>query len=350
MGPSGDVPMIPEARPVEVARAEEPVSPDRLLQLCNGFQASALLAAGATHQLFTHIENGARTAEQIAERAGIALRGAQAVLDGLAGLGVIKRESGRYTNAEDTSRFLVEGKPSSITDLARLSLHTMPDFTQLADVARTGRQLGATHESPDNPFWPELVPSLASLAYPVAKEIATTVGVAGAKRPSILDIGGGSGIYTLVCLGENEEAIGTQIDWPSVNQVARRFAARFGVADRFRTVDGDYHTTCFGQEAHDVAIYAHVAHLESPRKNAAIFKRVRRALKPGGTLVISDFILDEDRQGKPFAGIFHANMLLHTSGGAVWRRPDYSAWLAEAGFGDVSFVETASPATLVFAR
>ena len=57
----------------------------------------------------------------------------------------------------------------------------------------------------------------------------------------------------------------------------------------------------------------------------------------------------ERSNGKQFAGMFHTNMLLHTKEGAVWREPDYRAWLEEAGFTAVSFVETATPATLVFA-
>ena len=327
-----------------------PVTPARLLELCGGFQVSALLAAGATHQLFTHIENGARTVEEIAARAGISLRGAQALLDGLAALGVVLRHEGRYTNAADTAQFLVEGKPSSMTAMARLSFQTMPAFTRLADVARTGQPLGPTRAAADEPFWLDLVPTIGRLAYPVARQIATATGVARAEKPSILDIGGGSGMYTLVCLGDNREATGVQIDWPSVNRIARSLAAELGCAERFRTVDGDYHTTSFGEGEYDLVIYAHVAHSESPRDNIAILGRIRRALRPGGVLVISDFILDEDRQGEPFAAIFHANMLLHTREGAVWREPDYRAWLAEAGFVTASFVATTTPATLIFAK
>jgi SAM-dependent methyltransferase len=321
-----------------------------LLQIQGGFRASALLAAGATHRIFTHIEGGARTTEEIAARAGISIRGAQALLDGLAALGVVERDRGRYTNAPDASAFLVEGRPGSMTAFVRLALLDMPEFARLADVARTGQPLEVDPPWDDDPSWVDLVSALGSLARPDARAIARHLGVTAMKRPSILDVGGGSGVYTIECLLENREARGAQIDWPSVNRVALRLAAASGVGDRFRAVDGDLRATPFGEAEHDVVIYAHVAHLASPAENVAVIKRIRRALVPGGTLAVADFILDEDRRGKPFAGMFHANMLLRTREGAVWRAPDYRAWLAEAGFAHVSFVDSEAPATFVFAR
>jgi hypothetical protein len=48
--------------------------------------------------------------------------------------------------------------------------------------------------------------------------------------------------------------------------------------------------------------------------------------------------------------MFHTEMLLGTKGGATWRRADYQAWLAEAGFHDIAFEPTPGPSTLIFAR
>src|SRR6185295_2238894 len=74
-------------RMIPSAEATGPVTSDRVMRIQGGFQASAILAAGATHRIFTHIERGAATVEDIAAQAGISLRGAQALLDGLTGLG-----------------------------------------------------------------------------------------------------------------------------------------------------------------------------------------------------------------------------------------------------------------------
>jgi hypothetical protein len=76
----------------------------------------------------------------------------------------------------------------------------------------------------------------------------------------------------------------------------------------------------------------------------AIFKKFRKALKPGGILVINDFVLNDDRTGHPFAMIFPAQMLLVTKAGNAWRQSDYRAWLKEAGFTAVEIVPTPTPA------
>jgi SAM-dependent methyltransferase len=142
----------------------------------------------------------------------------------------------------------------------------------------------------------------------------------------------------------------TQLDWGNVNRIARDFTAKAGIGDRFETVDDDFHTANFGSASYDFAIYSNIAHQESPRDNVAVFAKFRKALKPGGALVISDFVLEDDRTGHPFALIFTSTMLLDSKEGSVWRKCDYDAWLREAGFSSVTFEPTPMPSTLVIAR
>ena len=100
---------------------------------------------------------------------------------------------------------------------------------------------------------------------------------------------------------------------------------------------------------YDFGIYSHIAHQESPASNVATFRKFREAIKPGGTLLIADFILKDDRTGHPFAQMFYAMMLMGAPEGAAWREHDYRNWLAEAGFKTISIEPTPTPATLVYA-
>lgn len=326
-------------------------TPDRIMQLVNGYWATGILGAAASHSLFTHLEAGADTADQLAAQAGISERGAQTLLDGLVGLGLVELRDGSYRNTAEAATFLVEGQPACLSNFAKLKLAHMGNLVALPDVVRTGGPVtDATVEVTDNPHWEKVVQAIAAQSVPVATIAADILRLAEAGEISILDIGGGSGIYSATWLELNPAARSTQLDWGPINAIARRLVAERGAADRFTCIDGDFHTTDFGTAAYDIAVYSHIAHQEGPEDNVAIFAKVRGALKSGGTLVINDYIVEDDRSGPPFPLLFASEMLLKSKQGGTWRRADYHAWLAKAGFEHVSFQPTPSPATLVFAR
>jgi SAM-dependent methyltransferase len=328
---------------------DQELTPGRIIQVATGGWAAAVLATGAKHSIFTHIEKGIDTVEAIAKSAKLSVRGAGTLLDGLVGLGFLTVSDGCYRNAPDAVEFLVEGKPTYFGGFPAFLFTMFPDYLSLPEIVRTGRPKQAQADVPENAFWEQLVPAIAVLSAPVVHAAAERLKIAQAGPISILDVGGGSGIYSMIWLGLNREARATQIDWSNVNRIARDFVGRSGAANRFRTIDGDFHTVDFGKAEHDVAVYSHIAHQESPASNVAIFKKFRKALKPGGTLLISDFVVENDRSGPPFPLLFRSEMLVRTKEGSTWRRADYEAWLKEAGFQKVEFQETPSPATLVWA-
>jgi ubiquinone/menaquinone biosynthesis C-methylase UbiE len=325
-------------------------TPEKVMQIITGGWASSILGAAAQHGIFTTLEGNPATAENVAEKTEISIRGAQALLDGLTGLGLVTLSEGRYQNSPDASAFLVKGKSSYFGGMAEVFLQDFPTWQNLPTAAKTGQPSAQyTSEVADNPFWHALVPAIAALSFPVAQMAGERLAIAKAGAVKWLDVGGGSGVWSAVWLGANKQAVGTQLDWPNVNKIGREFVANFGVADRFQTIDGDFHTTDFGSAKYDFAIYAHIAHMEAPADNLATFRKFRKALKPGGTLVVNDFVLNDDRTGHPFALLFASQMLVVTKNGFTYRQSDYRKWLGEAGFKSVDIVPTPTPSTLVFA-
>jgi ubiquinone/menaquinone biosynthesis C-methylase UbiE len=325
--------------------------PDRIMAIANGYWATGILGVAAKHSLFTHIEAGVDTADQLAAATGISERGAQTLLDGLVGLGLVEPHDGRYRNTAEAATFLVDGRRTSLSGYAKLKLGQMDKLVGQLGVFNTGGPLtDAMVEVADNPHWEDVVPAIAAQSVPVATVAAELLGLADAGEISILDLGGGSGIFSAIWLELNPAARSTQLDWEPINAIARRLLKERDVADRFTCVDGDFHTIELGAAAYDIAVYSHVAHQEGPADNVATFAKVRRALKPGGTLVVCDYVVDDDRSGPAFPLMFASEMLLKSKKGGTWRRADYRAWLTDAGFTDVSFHPTPSPTTLVFAR
>lgn len=334
--------------------SQQSPSPEKILShTLQGMASTTALGAAATHSLFTHIEKGAGTTEEIARAAEISVRGAQALLDAMVALELVKVADGEYKNSPEASFYLVEGKPAYLGAHAKMVFSPFGrSFLNLPEVARTGvSDFEYTAEVADNPFWEELVLAIVPLALPVTHALVERLDFAKMASPSVLDIGGGSGIFSVALLGANATARSMQVDWAAVNRIGERFVERHGVADRFETTDGDFHTTDLGEGLYDVVIYSNIAHQESPADNTAMFRKAKKALKPGGIFVISDFVLNDDRTpNHPWTGIFHTFMLLQTKAGATWRQADYRAWLGKAGFQNVEFSPTMSPSTLVIAR
>jgi ubiquinone/menaquinone biosynthesis C-methylase UbiE len=321
------------------------------MQLITGGWAAAIVGSAARHGVCDALEGGDDDAEGVAKKTGISKRGAQAVLDGLTGLGMTTLSSGRYRNTPEASQFLVKGKLSYLGAMAEVMTDSMVDWSKLPAAVESGQPVAEnTPDKADNEFWHALVPAIAALSFPVAQLAAERLGIAKAGAVSWLDVGGGSGVWSAVWLGANRQARGVQLDWPVVNEIGRAFVSTFGVADRFETIDGDFHAADFGSAKYDFAIYGHIAHQEAPADNIAIFRKLRRALKPGGTLVVNDFVLSDERTGHPFAMLFAAQMLLATKEGFTWGQSDYRRWLSEAGFTSVDIVPTPTPATLVLAN
>jgi len=326
-------------------------TPDKVMQLITGGWASAILGSAAKHGIFNVLEAGGDDAEGVAKKTGISKRGAQAVLDGLTGVGLLTLSNGRYQNSPEASSFLVKGKPAYFGGMAEVMAASLTDWATLPEAVKTGNPTASSRsDTADNEFWLELVPAIAALSFPVAQLAAERLAIAKAGAVRWLDVGGGSGVWSAVWLGANPQARGVQLDWPKVNTIAKGFVSSFGVGDRFETIDGDFHSVDFGSQEYDYAIFGHIAHQETATDNIAIFRKFRKALKPGGTLVINDFVLNDDRTGHPFAMMFASQMLLVSKGGNAWRQSDYQAWLAEAGFESVDFVPTPPPATVIFAK
>jgi SAM-dependent methyltransferase len=328
------------------------VSAEPIMRACSAYWITGILGAAVSHGLFTHISAGADTAGTLCERAAISERGCQAILDGLVAIGLLEVNGTRYSNTPAASAYLIEGGDEYLGTYVEMNFARMARWPELTQAVRTGQSVMGLSGVPDHPYWEELVSSIAPLSLPIARAVASRLAVAEATSLSLLDVAGGGGAFAAVFLGENPRATATQVDWANVNRVARRFVGRHvgaSAESRFHTLDGDFLETDYGDGAFDVAIYSHMAHGVSAAANEQAFVKLRRALKPGGTLVVHDLIVGDDNRGQPLALMFGANLLFHSADGRGWREGDYRRWLAHAGFANVTIEPTSSPSTLIYA-
>jgi ubiquinone/menaquinone biosynthesis C-methylase UbiE len=187
------------------------------------------------------------------------------------------------------------------------------------------------------------------MSYPATQVAGQALGLASAKTPvKVLDVGTGSGVWGIGLAQQSPQVSVTALDLPAVLDVTRRMTARFKLADRFSYLPGDFHSIDFGT-GYNLVTFGHILHMESVDQNRQLLKKAAAALAPKGTVVISEFLVNQDRSGPPMPLIFAVNMLAHTENGDTFSFEEISGWLKEAGLVNPRKIEPGGPVGLVLA-
>jgi ubiquinone/menaquinone biosynthesis C-methylase UbiE len=259
------------------------------------------------------------------------------LLHALASLDLVRKEGTVFHNAPVAARFLAAASPDS----ARMAmLHTAGlwhRWSGLTECVRTGT---ATPEERGAEGTEAFIAAMHNNARQRAAQLAGAV-AAGASR--MLDVGGGSGAYAIAFAQANPQLRAEVFDQPAVLAIAERHIREAGLEDRISTRVGDLRTDEFGG-GYDLVLISAICHMLSEEENRNLLARVYRALAPGGRVAIQDFLLRADKTGPRAAALFSLNMLVNTRGGASYSEDEYTAWLREAGFGEVRRIPLPGPA------
>lgn len=298
------------------------------------------LGAAVELDLFSHIAAGSTSAEQVAAAAGASEHGTRRLLDALCGMGYLKKSGQNYKLQRSAAEHLVRGKPLYMGDAAMIGKMLMGPWSMLAEVVKSGSpvQSGASAEE-RGAFFAKLVPAIFPASFLAATAMVKRLPPAARRRISrILDIGAGAAAWSIPFAKALKRARVTVADYPEVTQVTRQYAERWGVADRFDYLEGDFREVDFGNGIFDLAILGHIIHGEGADWSKRLLKRTCEALTDGGMLLIGEFVPNDERSGPAGPLLFGLNMLINTPTGDVFTMREYREWLKQAGFRKVATI------------
>jgi ubiquinone/menaquinone biosynthesis C-methylase UbiE len=334
------------------APAAAPVTPERIQQYVWGFAATRTLATALDLGLFTEIAKGATTIAALSKAVGAPERGVRMVLDALVALGLLTRTGGAFVLAPDAAKFLVRTSPAYMGELVAFQANSIEDgWRSLTEVVRTGTPVKALDRPKEGvATWHLLVDGLFALGFPAAQELGKELARRRPGKPvHLLDVAAGSGVWGIGCALTNPNVKVTIQDLPETLEHARRWVDRMKVADRASYLPGDLRALDFGEKAFDAAVLGHICHSEGAVHTRRLLANVARALRPGGTIAIAEFVPDPDRSGPPATLLFALNMLVHTTEGDTFTFPQYREWLEAAGFADVVQLQAPAVSPLILA-
>jgi SAM-dependent methyltransferase len=323
----------------------ETADPEPIVRIASGFMSAQHLFAANELGIFEALASSAATLDALAARTGLTSRAARISADAMVALGLLDRDGDQYRNAPSAAAFLAG---TGVRDLRPLlefwGSVSYPTWSRLATALASGPPRQVFDLDDDT----QAIVSAgieAILAGP-AQALAQTVDFAGHHR--MLDVGGGTGSWSIATLRQQPGLTATVFERPVTAEIARKRIADVGMSDRIDVVAGD----ALGDElpeGHDVVLVANLVHYWSPETNVDLLRRIRSAVSPGAHLLLADFWTDPTHT-QPFqAALMAGEFAVHLRDGDVYSVVEVQTMLDQSGWSFADHRPLAGPQSLVVA-
>ena len=319
-----------------------PPSPGLFFETINAFQRSAALKAAIELKLFTALGSGGgpATSADLAARCQCPERGIRILSDSLTIFGFLTKADGVYSLTPDSALFLDLTSPAYLG--ASVDFMYAPGiadvFNNLADTIRGGTVHNAAEgtTAADHPVWIQFARTMGPMMMGPAQATVALVPLDPAVPTKVLDISASHGVFGIAFAKRTANTHLVALDWEAVLAITEENAIAAGLEGRFSKVIGDAFTVDLGTD-YDVVLIPNFLHHFNVADCTGFLRRVRAALKPGGRVVIVDFVPNDDRISPPPSASFSLVMLGTTPEGDAYTFTEYDQMLTDAGFKDASF-------------
>ncbi|MCB8822505.1 class I SAM-dependent methyltransferase [Microvirga rosea] len=264
------------------------LGPKPLADTQAAFQFAQIIMCASKAGLFEALQDGGRTAEEIAALRSTNPRATSKVLDALLAHGYLQYRNGRYELNRLSRKWLLADSPYTLVhklDFQEVEWRWTEGFDQwLYDgIAQDMHRTLRAEE------WRRYQWGMRDFSTAPATEVAWRARMpAGAQ--TLLDIGGSHGFYSVQLCRRHQELTATILELPEAIPTAAEILAREGMGHRVAHVAGNALDDDLGADIYDAVLIANLVHHFDTEQNLRLVQKVARALRPGGVLMIMDAI------------------------------------------------------------
>ncbi|MFY2562770.1 class I SAM-dependent methyltransferase [Corallococcus terminator] len=300
----------------------------------NFARTQALVTAAELGLLARLVESSAPKATLAAEL-GAHPEGLGVLLGVLATLDVTREEDGRWGFTESAARML---DATSLPYFQRALPATMAyweAFGHLDEAVREHRfRLDLREPETARRIYQENASRISSifashlrLSRKAAELVGSMRSLAGAR---VLDVGTGSGVWGAAFGLAAPTTHVTYLDSPHVLDAVRPHLTKLKLEARSRLWEGDCLTVDYGEAEYDVILLPQIIPALPPEALPGFFAKLARALRPGGLLLISGYLLTDRRDG-PLDALYFSLRRYVSNEGDVLSLPEFRALLTPVG-------------------
>ena len=170
-----------------------------------------------------------------------------------------------------------------------------------------------------------------------APAIVKLISLKEVKR--VLDVGGGSGVFSMAFVRARKGITAVVFDLPNVINLTKSYIDAENLGNLISVAGGDY-TVDPLVNGFDLIFMSAIIHSNSPEINKQLFRKAFEALNPDGRLVVLDYIMNDDRTSPMAGAYFSLNMLVGTPEGDTYTESEVRGWMEDVGFKNISKMKT----------
>jgi len=353
----------PQERPTRPARYERPTRPTRpnpssaglgpphptpaieqpaygrFRSMVFGYQQSAALMAAYSLGIFREIHRRPQPAEDVARACASDPHATRSLLDALVAVGALQRHGPTYVLSRDMAPYLVPGLEGDATGQIEMASDLYHAWGELARGVQDGVPRYPLTGDAILEGDPSRVRRYIRAVHTGSREAAIRVAQMAPLLPgsSLLDVGGGSGIYAATYARQTPDLQAHLFDLAPTLDVARDILHAEGIETSIEFHAGDFRHDPFPGPV-DAVLLSNVVQTESEEHVVGILRRAFNALRPGGTLLVHGVMPDAGQAPEPAVALFSLQMFLLFGHGRAWSSDQVCEWLAQEQFG-VRFVK-----------
>ena len=301
-----------------------------------GFMGSQALFAALELDLFSALADETLGLDALAAKLSAPAGPLTVLLTTCAALGLVVWDGERYSNSAGAQRFLSRSSRSYVGDyyLRQISAILYPKLPAVRSLLR-GQP--AEEFEYDALYDPETTENFIRGQHVGSLGPATLLArsniFAGASR--LLDLGGGSGAFSIEAVKQYPGLAAIVFDFPQVVSVTQKIVAESGMTDRVTCVGGDLRRDPWPLGA-DIILLSYIVSCYDPQTMRSLLERAYAYLPSGGTLVIHDFALSADRRGPHNAALFLFGQLTASAQTHAYTVDEIVTAMREQGFETVA--------------
>lgn len=335
--------------------AQPSSDPTPVYRYRDGLYAADLLTCALVYlDLFTWLDDHPAGKSEICEKFSITERPSDVMLTLFTAMGLVRREGDRFHLTELAREHLVRTSPWFLGPYYA-SLKDRPvckDFLQVLRTDKTANWGSFKSEKDwaramEEPAFAEsFTAAMDCRGVYLGQALAKTLDCSGSQR--LLDIAGGSGIYSCSLAAHYPQLSAAVFEKTPVHNVAAAAIAKRGFSQRVHVIEGDMFAVPL-PEGFDLHLISNVLHDWNETVVRSLLKKSFAALNPGGTLVIHDVHINREKTG-PLPAAAYSAMLMHSTEGKCYSISELFPWLQEVGFRHPQFKPTAADRSIITAQ